>query len=203
MFTPACLNIGIAGHGARAVGEAVLVSKLTDASSAGTFYPTPLALDIPVTELQTVDQPQLDYPAAIAYDMEASGFYQAASSLTQSDLIQVLKLISDSPRQDASQIDKTLIAKLYDDNIGVIMALVAWLLETSGAERELRQPPAGYLALRAQLDLSVTQGHQLRRLSERCRALGLEAELDRLAEQKTTDARRVLQHLHGILAEAV
>ena len=97
--TPAAwLNIGIAGHGSQAVGTALLAHKVVDATSGKSFYPTFTASPLCCTTLlHTVDLAQ---PAAsdAAYDMEASGFCEAAQRFATSERIHCLKIVSDNPQ---------------------------------------------------------------------------------------------------------
>ncbi|MEE8624791.1 MAG: hypothetical protein V3T19_05575, partial [Acidiferrobacterales bacterium] len=72
----AWLNIGIAGHGRRAIGDGVLIHKITDQITGRSWYP-PLTFELPCASdgLITVDEPETRYRENGLYDMEAAGFY--------------------------------------------------------------------------------------------------------------------------------
>ena len=97
--TPAAwLNIGIAGHGSQAVGTPLLAHKVVDVASGKPFYPTFTAPPpCRTTLLHTVDHAQPPVGDA-AYDMEASGFCEAAQRFATSERIHCLKVVSDNPQ---------------------------------------------------------------------------------------------------------
>ena len=98
----AWLNIGIAGHGSQAVGTALLAHKVVDIASGKLFYPTFTASPpCRTTLLHTIDRVQ---PATgdAAYDMEASGFCEAAQRFATSERVHCLKVVSDNPQSSLS-----------------------------------------------------------------------------------------------------
>ena len=92
------VNIGLCGHSDGNPGQLLRASKLIDVGSGRAFYP-PLLTESSCGHgtLHTVDQPSTDYPAQGMFDMEASGFYASAIRYSSQELVQVFKVISDSP----------------------------------------------------------------------------------------------------------
>jgi len=99
------LNIGICGCGVKEykTGEFFLINKIDDYSSRKSFYPETvfkhsfqeeriITFDRAVTKKDFKELPQC------LVDMEASGFYEAASHHFQSHKVHILKIISDHLR---------------------------------------------------------------------------------------------------------
>jgi len=96
------LNIGICGSGITEykTGEYFLINKIDDYSSRKSFYPeTVFKHTIEEERIITFDRPvnrrEFREPPACLVDMEASGFYEAASQHFHSHKIHLLKIISD------------------------------------------------------------------------------------------------------------
>lgn len=100
------LNIGIAGctqeavHGPIAIGDLFLAHKLVEASSGREFFPDILTrIDLPEATVTTVDRPLRRTSNTVLaeglVDMEASGFFLAASTFLPPDRIVCLKIVSD------------------------------------------------------------------------------------------------------------
>ena len=91
------LNVGIAGHRDRPVGEALLAHRILDRAS-GRSWPVPLAVEPPLHRVPviTVDSPVTHYKAGHAFDMEAAGFFAAALPLSYPGRVQCIKVVSDN-----------------------------------------------------------------------------------------------------------
>ena len=128
------LNIGIAGHAERTVGEGVLASRITDSSTGASWVSAPVS-DLPIaTEpLVTVEAPEINYPEPVMYDMEASGFYATARRCTSLPLIQCYKVISDNREVSTSTIAAKGVEQLIGDRLREIDRLVCTLHNQSFA----------------------------------------------------------------------
>ena len=173
----AWLNVGIAGHGSLAVGEAMLANKITDAASGRNWYPPRVfPWDGRDGALVTVAQPQTAYTASDAFDMEAAGFYPAACRFINAELVQCLKIISDCPLSPLSSLDNTTISNLVHKRIDTALQLVEILqslcLETT------HKPPGGtlYEKILHQTRFSQTQKQQLKNHLHRLALLAPQAE---------------------------
>jgi len=165
----AWLNLGIAGHGDLNVGDAVMAHKVTDANTATSWYPAmPFKHPCPTVELVSVDQPQTDYDANIAYDMEASGFYDTASRFNSSELVQVVKLISDNHANPAEQVSAELTEQIIDAKLDKIDALIQKLLELEQQQSQQMSPEIKQF--QQHWHFTVSQQHKLQRLLQRWQA---------------------------------
>lgn len=117
------LNIGVAGHLSKPMGEVFMAHKLTDAASGHTAYPQ-LTFEPPcATEcLLTTDRPMTRLPPDTMVDMEAFGFYSTAIHFASRERVHCLKIISDS----GASLENSLSAKQVE-------ALVQGALETINA----------------------------------------------------------------------
>ena len=195
----AWLNVGLAGHGSRGVGEAILAHAVTDVASGRSWYP-PRVLDAPVPSdrLLTVDTVERGFAADGAYEMEASGFVSTACRFATSELVHCLKIVSDGP---GDQPEKTLSARRAEELVEGRMEEVEAVGESlRGLLRELRERAVDPPELRELLEIwrfTVTEKLQLRRLLERRAVLVPEEPLPRF-----TDLRRgkdVLRRLRAWL----
>ena len=163
----AWLNLGIAGHGGLNIGAAVMAHKVTDASTGKCWYPAmPFKHPCPTVELVSVDQPQTDYDDNIAYDMEAAGFYATTSRFNSSELVQVLKIISDNRDTPADQVSAQQAEQIISANLDCIDELIQHLF----ALQQQQQIPPEIKQFQQQWRFSVSQQHQLQRLLQRWQA---------------------------------
>lgn len=118
------INIGIAGHSTLAIGDLVLGHKITDQATQHVWYPQ-LIPPIPchTTEIFSYDKPSTNYTDA-ASEMEAAGFYATASRFATSELIHVIKIISDNPAHPISKIEKSMVTDLIEQQIDMIEQLL-------------------------------------------------------------------------------
>lgn len=125
LSSPSLLNVGIAGHGSMAVGEAFVAHKITDEENPNAFYPPQLFDDeFSTSSLQTCNQPCDHYHEGLGYDMEAHAFYSVASRCVTRECAQVLKVVSDNPQRPASSIDAALATELISERLPQIFRLV-------------------------------------------------------------------------------
>lgn len=167
----AWLNIGVAGHGRQAVGTPLLVHKVVDAASGQPFYP---AFTAPppchTTLLHTVDRAQ---PAAgdMAYDMEASGFCEAAQRFATSERIHCLKVVSDNPQSPYQTLNAENVAALIEAQLDTVAHVGEHLRSLSRQLHALHADPPGLAELTARWQFTATQKHQLRGLLVRWQTL--------------------------------
>lgn len=197
----AWLNVGIAGHPDAALGSALLAHKIRQRASGRCCYPIPLPADFPSALVITVDEPELQYPEAAAYEMEAFAFWQAATTATTAELVQVLKIVSDNRDHPAGRVDLALVQKLMAGQGDNLLQLCAQLQALAAEHNRPRSLPPAFQELMARARFSVTQRHQLRRLCQRFRALGLEELLLSTTRPDAADSRQILAGLEAVLQE--
>jgi len=139
------VNVGVAGHRERPIGEALLASCVTDAGSDRVWYPHLLEMSpCPSDRLLTLDRPDLSYEQEGMVDMEASGFFPTACRYSRIDLVQVLKVISDNRRNTAHALDARQVRGLMAEAFGTLEALLKQLEARSTMGRETpKARPAG------------------------------------------------------------
>ena len=168
----AWLNIGIAGHADREIGQGLLAHRIMDRASGQNWYP-PRVFDLPLasTGLLTVDTPENDYAQDVAYDMEASGFYPVAARFSTSELVQCYKVISDNHRQGTDSVTAQHCKQLLAARLGDIARLVDVLGNLQQQRHDRHDALEGISKLTGQWHFSVSQQHQLADLARRWRAL--------------------------------
>ncbi len=162
------LNLGIAGHKARAIGEGVLVHKITDYASKKSWYPS--IVFTPKCEsdnLVTVDQVEERYAENTIYEMEASGFYDIASRFSTVELIHCYKIISDNKLNSVSKISEKFVSELMFSNMEIINSLVQEITAISAALKSLNKVSPGFEEINGRWHFSTYQKGELRRLLKR------------------------------------
>ena len=97
------------------------------ATDAGEKFGLAFPAGLETLPLLTVAQPMDEYPDTAMIDMEASGFFRSASSITAMERIHCLKIISDNLLNPARNIGKQSVIDLVTENIHVIEQLLEQL----------------------------------------------------------------------------
>ena len=170
--TPAAwLNIGIAGHGSQAVGTPLLAHKVVDAASGKPFYPSFTAPPpCRTTLLHTVDRVQSPAGNA-AYDMEASGFCEAAQRFATSERVHCLKVVSDNPQSSYQTLNAGKVEALIESQLDTVAQIGEHLRALSQQLHALHADPPGLAELTTRWQFTATQQHQLRGLLVRWQTL--------------------------------
>lgn len=202
----AWLNVGIAGCGERAVGEAALAHKVRDQASGEQWYP-PLVFEPPCAtgEVLTVDAVERGYAGAWLYEMEASGFLTAATRFASGELTHCLKVVSDNCETPPEGLSAAVVGGLIEGALGSVVQLATACRALAAELRMLEADPSELGGLLARWHFTVSERRQLRRLLRRAHALVPavslpEAELAGLKRGK--EVRRVLEGWVGALVEA-
>ncbi|NNM00901.1 MAG: hypothetical protein HKO62_09145, partial [Gammaproteobacteria bacterium] len=117
----AWLNVGIAGSPSLDPGAAIVADRIVDAATGMTAYPflTP-GVNADCATVTTVAEPDTDYRHAGAVDMEAWGFFAAATRFATLEQVQCLKVISDGPRHPAARLNAGTISALVAEQIPLV-----------------------------------------------------------------------------------
>ncbi|MEE8524512.1 MAG: hypothetical protein V3T72_11325 [Thermoanaerobaculia bacterium] len=202
----AWLNVGIAGHRQRPLGEAVIAHKIRDAASGRSWYPPRIASAESSDEVVTVDRPETELREPVAYEMEASGFYDTASRFASSEVVQCLKIVSDSPSQPAADLTPRKVAALVERRLPAVERLAQGCLELSAELRRLEAEPPDFDRCLERWYFTVTEKRQLSRLLRRRRTLAPAADLpleDLGARARGKDVnRRLGRWLDAVAVEA-
>ena len=119
------INIGIAGHISNDIGKLALVNKITDETSNNSFYPSLiLPLNCKKLSLLTVQSPTNNYSSNTLVDMEGFNFYKKISKKFTKELIILIKIISDGPKEGICKINNEKIKVLFSRNILIIKKII-------------------------------------------------------------------------------
>lgn len=160
------VNIGIAGHKNKPLGDVMCCHKITEHSTNKNWYPVQLKSALQSADLLTVDQVTANYTDNSLHDMEASGFYSSALRFTTAELAQCVKIVSDNETNAVENINKKLVNDLIGNNLEKIEIYADSLREFS---LDSAPPDVSKLekAITNRWKFSVTQTRQLQRLLQR------------------------------------
>lgn len=128
--SPILINFGIAGHCHEALGALCLGHKIIDSQSERVFYPQlPLAISCATYVVATHAKPQVEYVEDSLYDMEAAGFYEMAVKFSSSELIHVLKIISDNAQSSIANINEERVGEWVNRQLDIIDAFLVQLTQ--------------------------------------------------------------------------
>jgi len=114
------LNVGIGGPTELEIGEVTLAHKIIDQANQCVWFPQIIfSPPCPSVELLSCDQPATDYTDSL-FEMEAAGFYATACRFATSELIHVIKIISDNQQQPAEKMSESFVAELVKGKLAVI-----------------------------------------------------------------------------------
>lgn len=134
---PLLINLGIAGHLKRPVGAVFLTHKIMDDETGRKFFPQlPFIPPCETLSLTTYPKPQAAYVGDDLYDMEAAGFYEMAVKFSSSELIHVVKIISDNAHSPLGNINESIVEHWITGQLETIKALfnsLSHLQQTSPA----------------------------------------------------------------------
>ena len=190
----AWLNIGIAGHGSRSVGEGYLANVIEDRSTGKMHYP-PVSREFNCTtgKVTTVDEVESRYLEDTGYDMEAFGFYSAAVKQSTVEIVHCYKVVSDNKEKSTLSLTRQHVSNLINTQIHVIEQICRILhnLSESLSAREskcnLSEP------FLERWKFSVTQRHLLNRLLRKCKVLDIDVTVESNSVRHCMDSKAVMQ----------
>ena len=118
------INLGIAGHATRQIGDMILAACITDEDSQQQWkIPSSLNPPCELDTLTTLTQPEFDYTRPGAFDMEAAGFLSALKGNGY-----CLKIISDNSHRPGHGIKAKWVSQLINEQLNKIDELMAQLI---------------------------------------------------------------------------
>ncbi len=119
------INLGIAGHPTRPVGQAVLADLVEDDATGEQWQTTPLPVPPCATDRAiTLNNPDLNYQRNALVEMEAAGFFRAASALAAPGRIYCLKIVSDNRQNPAHGITGKRVSQLLEEGLATLESLL-------------------------------------------------------------------------------
>jgi adenosylhomocysteine nucleosidase len=194
------LNVGIGGHGQRAVGDAFIAHKIQDGASGLSWYP-PLVVDLPcpTAPFLTVERMEEEYALPWLHEMEAAGFYPTACRFATSELVHCFRVVSDNPEATLTRAtSSSLVERLVRDNLEKIDSFGTALVGLARELAAVAADPPGYRETLARRPFTATEQRRLRRLLQSLAALAPGAALPALPMSSAGD---ILTALETRLAE--
>lgn len=177
------INLGVCGASRKTAALSTLyrINQITDISSGRACYPDMLIRqNLPEAPLETSDipvhRPGTEESTLRLYDMEGSGFYEAARKFVSADRIHLLKIVSDY--LEVNTLSEAGIANAVEANLPAVLEFLAALRNYASA------PPAL---------LSADDINLLNSLSQRFHFTA--AQQDQLANMATSFVVRSAQDL--------
>ncbi|MFT6408724.1 MAG: hypothetical protein ACJAQ6_002144 [Arenicella sp.] len=189
------LNLGIAGHLDRLIGEPVRVYSYIDGIDLRQNY-SPLVAKWggDSDALMSVNAPTSSYPDAAMVDMEGLAFYRSASMFSSPELVASIKVISDNQENSVERLNASKITQLMQPQVAIVNRFTDKLLALVD------------LAAGATIDMPLvdtrrthSQQQQLNRLLERAAALGLNQAVLELELHKQSKFDDVLLKLVSLI----
>jgi len=200
----ALINIGIAG-GTGELGSVYLANSITDKASNKRWYPhlpsQRVMKDRPTIAVHTVDVPSDDYQADRIFDMEASGVLTAGSTYLDNTRIQCIKVVSDNPTSDITDISKDKVSDWIGHCVEPVASLVDYF-HSHPLSDEDKPDDIGHLIkqLSKRIRISVSDSHIITRLLQRHHAL-TQHFLTEADFSKCENTREIKKFLEAALAE--
>ncbi len=162
------LNVGVAGHGSEPLGRAFMAHKIVAPATDQRWYPPQVfAAPCPTAEVHTVSKLERDYPQPVLYEMEAAGFVAAATRFATSELVQVIKIVSDNRSKRVDSVKLADVARHVRGQLDVIDATVSALRAIATEQVHVHQLPAELPTLLGRHHFTTSQQYRLRQLLRR------------------------------------
>ncbi|MGI9301723.1 MAG: hypothetical protein ACR2RB_03310, partial [Gammaproteobacteria bacterium] len=124
-----------------------------------------------LAEVLTVDEVEREYEGDWLYDMEAAGFFSAATRFSTAELAQCYKIVSDNIVTSPEQLSRDGIAALVESRASAIDALVQQLADVRETVVSGQRAPVELQCFLERWRFTVTQRKLLTRLLQRWQAL--------------------------------
>ena len=197
----AWVNMGIAGGGNSTYGKAFLIDKVVNQSNGKVDYPTCAGLqDYKRAELWTFDKPVTNYSNLALFDMEGASFFQIASRLSTKDMVILLKVVSDNPRNDLQLLNSKTITRLIKKNLDIIISAARKIKNLSASEESRYALPNFYQIINKKWYFSEYQQHELKYLLLRWEAAFPNRNIFKLIKEENC-SKSVMNKIHMLLEE--
>lgn len=112
------ISMGVAGHPDLPISSCRVAHAVEDAANERRWFP-PLSVTPPwpSANLTTLDKPDFEYRHQSLVDMEAAGFYATACRYSTSELVQVVKIVSDNRTHSAQALKPGHLTKLVGQQL--------------------------------------------------------------------------------------
>jgi len=199
----AWLNVGIAGHLDADIGSPFLANKIIDGGSGLSWYPIfirPFA--VKSTSLVTQDHAQNKYEPNTLYDMEAAGFYLAASRFNTTEFVHSLKIVSDNQTSPAGYLPEKEVSQLIASNIEIIEQTALHINESAQQWQRISETSPDFDKFLARWHFTVYQQNSLKQLLKRWKTLLDDQSIWNQDITNLADAKQVLRYIQQKLKQS-
>ena len=189
------LNIGIAGHERRDIGEAVRVHAYIDGVDLHHYYsPLPAKWGGDSDALMSVNAPSSDYPDEALVDMEGTAFYRAACMFSSAELVESIKVISDNKDNSVEALNASKISDLMRSQVSKVNQFTSDLLTlvSHNDQQPINIDLAG-------IRTTHSQRQQLKALLDKANVLGLHDAVADLSLSSITEITPLLTKLSTLI----
>lgn len=189
------LNLGIAGHLNRPVGEVVRTHSFIDSVDLRRYYsPLTAKWGGDTDALMSVNAPTGSYPDEAMVDMEGLAFYKAASLFVSAELIASIKVISDNQDNSVEGLNASKIRQLMLPHVAIVNSFSDKLLALL-EPNELKSIELALVGIRA----THSQQQQLDQLLGKAAVLKLHQQVAELGLADSLKIEDVLRQLRLLL----
>jgi hypothetical protein len=125
-----------------------------------------LVIDPPCAtgEVLTVDVPEEHYPRDAFYEMEAAAFYPIACRFSTSELVQVVKIVSDNLDNPTSELTPARVEALIEQRLDIVAALADGVAALSAELSAAGSTPVSLERILERWHFTVSERRRLSRL---------------------------------------
>jgi hypothetical protein len=181
------INVGIAGHAELSQGEPRIAHKVTDGLSGESWYPA-LITTPPWSSasLVTVDRADTTYASNALVDMEATGFMETALRFSSSELVHVLKVVSDNRANPARIPGPSQVKTWFAPHMATLEKFCRSLERLAIPLETPAEVTQQYERLTAAMHFTVSQQNRLQQLLQRWQALNPDTQIPAAVSAQAT-----------------
>ena len=195
-----CINIGIAG-GNRPIGSLFEINKITDITTKKRYYPSTISTSFNETSLLTHATPCNNYPQNEIVDMEACGFYIAASRFICNEQIGILKVVSDNDDNSRLALNPNSVSALMSRHSDSILNYIHYWRDYSTQLSTRNTVPAVFQDLICQANFSTYQTNELKHLLIQFNAINDISQIESDLKDMTC-SKLILRYLKSAINES-
>lgn len=197
----AWLNVGIAGGDVESLGDTVLAKAILDQETKKRYHPSVcFDVDLPQVEIITINEPTVIYKKGVLYDMEAAGFFDAASHFSTVELIHSCKIISDNSNHGVDGITKESTLALIETNFEKIEDMTRVLLNLLSQIKIAERVGQAISLLEKEYHFTTTQQNSLKVLVQNWIALDNEADFSVIQNLQAKNSKHYLEALSSLVS---
>ncbi|MDA0837889.1 MAG: hypothetical protein O2857_08920 [Planctomycetota bacterium] len=166
------MNVGVCGHRNLPQGTGSLVHKVTDHALGKTWYPSILFETPCVTRsVRTVNSTEKEFQSEDLYEMEASGFINAAMRFSTAELVHCFKIVSDNLSTGIQHLQLSEIEKFVAAHLETLSDLIEQLKEIRNSLSHESESSQFIDSLLTRFHFTTYEKHQLVKIMRRIETL--------------------------------